>query len=91
MTESVKAIVSAAVILVVEVAGICGVTLDTDLVTQVVSAIAIVAVTAYGIWKNHNFTSAAVEAQTVLYALKNGVDMDAGCDERRDEEDEQVD
>lgn len=81
MSETTKAIVSAVCVLVVEVAGICGVALDGDTVTQVVSAVAVIAVTVYSIWKNHNFTAAATQAQGLLDALKAGVGDDYRDDE----------
>lgn len=90
MSERVKAIVSAAVVIAVEVAGICGVTLDSDTVTQVVSTVVIIAVTVYGIWKNHNFTGAAAAAQALLDGIKAGVDMTAEADDRKGDGDEGV-
>lgn len=72
MNEQVKAVIGAIVVLVVEIAGICGVALDTDTVTQVVSAAAILVAAALSIWKNFNFTEAAGKAQEYLDALKSG-------------------
>ena len=45
-----------------------GVTADT--VYSVVSTVAMVIAWGYGLWKNHNFTAAACEAQGVLDQLK---------------------
>lgn len=90
MSERAKAIVSAVVVLVVEAAGLAGVTLDTDTVTQVASAAAVLLVTVYSIWKNHNFTSAAATAQALLDGIKAGVDMAAEADGRKDDGDEAV-
>lgn len=45
-----------------------GVTADT--VYSVVSTAAMVIAWGYGLWKNHNFTAAACEAQGVLDQLK---------------------
>lgn len=81
MTERTKAIVSAIVVLVVEAAGLAGVTLDSDTVTQVASAAVVIVVTIYSIWKNHNFTDAAIQAQGALDALKAEVSDDFREDE----------
>lgn len=42
----------------------------TDSIYTVVSTIAMVVAWGYGLWKNHNFTAAACEAQGVLDQLK---------------------
>ena len=43
---------------------------SSDTVYSVVSTVAMVIAWGYGLWKNHNFTAAACEAQGVLDQLK---------------------
>jgi uncharacterized membrane protein len=69
-TETVKAVISAAVVFVCAIAGALGFDLSTDTVWQVVSAVVFVAAVGYGIWKNHNFTTAAQEGQQLVDELK---------------------
>lgn len=60
-----------------------GVTADT--VYSVVSTVAMVVAWGYGLWKNHNFTAAACEAQGVLDQLKgktqDNIVVEAGEDD----------
>lgn len=60
-----------------------GVTADT--VYSVVSTAAMVIAWGYGLWKNHNFTAAACEAQGVLDQLKgktqDNIVVEAGEDD----------
>lgn len=60
-----------------------GVTADT--VYSVVSTVAMVIAWGYGLWKNHNFTAAACEAQGVLDQLKgktqDNIVVEAGEDD----------
>ena len=70
MDERTKAIASAAVILIVNIAGLFGITLDSNNVTQVTIGIIMLITIIYGIWKNHNFTSEAQKAQIYLNDLK---------------------
>ena len=70
--EQVKAIVSAIVVIMVQCAAMFGISLDGDAVQTVVSAVVLLATTVYAIWKNHNFTTEACEAQKVLDELKEG-------------------
>lgn len=65
-----ESIVSAVVTLVVTIAGLFGCNLSTDVVTSIVSITAVVVAFVYAIWKNHNFTDAAITAQGVLNDLK---------------------
>lgn len=71
MNERTKAIVSACVVLVVQVAGYFGLTLDAGMVQDGIIIICMIATCAYGIWKNHNFTEAAADAQRYLDALRH--------------------
>ena len=63
-----------------------GVTADT--VYMVVSTVVMVIAWAYGIWKNHNFTAAAYEAQGVLDQLKGNAEDNVET-ENMEEENEQ--
>ena len=70
MDEKTKAVVSAAILLVVNVAALFGASLDLGLVQNVVFGLITIVSTLYGIWKNHNFTPEAEQAQEYLDALK---------------------
>lgn len=72
MNERVKAIISAAVIIVVNVAALCNFAVDQNLVAKVLFGIADIAATIWAIWKNHNFTLEAAQAQGYLNNLKDG-------------------
>ena len=74
MDERTKAVISAAIILAVNVAALFGVQLDADLVHKVVFGIISIVSTIYGVWKNHNFTAEAAKAQAYLDTLKEGRD-----------------
>lgn len=74
MDEKKKAVISAAIILAVNVAALFGVQLDADLVHKVVFGVISIATTIYGVWKNHNFTTEAAKAQAYLDMLKEGYD-----------------
>lgn len=67
-----QSIISAVVVIVVQVAALYGQTLDPDTVTSVITVIAAVAVMCWALWKNHNFTTAAQEAEKFLKELKSG-------------------
>ena len=60
-----------------------GVTADT--VYSVVSTAAMVIAWGYGLWKNHNFTAAACEAQGVLDQLKGKTQDNIVVEEDEDE------
>lgn len=68
----VQSIVSAVVVLVVNLCALLGVAVDADSVTCAVSAVAVIVATAWAFWKNHNFTEAAQQAQRTLEELKGG-------------------
>ena len=70
MDERTKAIVSAAILLVVNVAMLFGASLDLGLVQNVVFGAISIGTTLYAAWKNHNFTPEAAQAQSVLDGLK---------------------
>lgn len=71
-TETIKACVSALGVLIVATAGALGFDIDEGVVQNGLSAITFFAALLWGIWKNHNFTKAAQEAQKVCDALKAG-------------------
>lgn len=68
--ETIKAIVSALVIIIVNVGISCGIDIDGDMLTNVMCAIVLIGVTFAGIWKNHNFTKAAQKGQEVVDYIK---------------------
>lgn len=72
MSERAKAIVSAIVVLAVNVAAMLGYDLDPDITQQVILIFVMLAATGWALWKNHNFTDAAAEAQRYLDELKSG-------------------
>ena len=77
LTERQKAIVSAIVLLSVNLASLFGMTLDGEKVLQIVCAIATVAATLWACYKNHNVSPEAAKAQEYLNELKakrKGVD-----------------
>lgn len=71
MDEKVKAAISAAVLLAVNLLALFGVTLNLGMVQDVVFGVITIVATIYAAWKNHNFTPEAVEAQKVLDNLKS--------------------
>ena len=71
MDERTKAVVSAAIVLAVNIASLFGATLDLGMVQNVVFGIISIASTIYAIWKNHNFTDEAIDAQDYLNELKS--------------------
>lgn len=73
MNETLKATISAAILVIANVAlYVFGVQLDIDTMTQVAFSVAIAIVTTYGAWKNHNFTKAAQGGQQLTDLLKDG-------------------
>lgn len=70
MDEHTKAVISAAIVLSVNIAALFGVSLDQGLVANVVFGGISIAATIYAAWKNHNFTEEAAKAQEYLDSLK---------------------
>lgn len=70
--ESMKALVSAFMVIACAIAGALGIDLDADALQNVLSAVLLLASTIYAIWKNHNFTLAAQKGQQVTDAIKSG-------------------
>ena len=71
--EQIKSLLSMGGILVVTIAGLFGISLDESTGETIAMGVAIVALVAYGCWKNHNLTAAAVLGQKVLDAVKQEV------------------
>jgi uncharacterized membrane protein len=71
MDERVKAIISAAAVLIVNGVSFWGISLDVNELTNALFAIAMLVSTVWGIWKNHNFTVAAQQGQLVTNRIKN--------------------
>lgn len=80
MSERTKALVSIAALIIVQIAALVGVQMDTDAVVEVMSSLVVVCATIYAAWKNHNFTDEAAAAQSVLDSLKNGDPGEGGSD-----------
>ena len=70
MNERTKAIVSAIVIVAVNVAALLNFDLDGDAMSNALFGLAAFISWACAIWKNHNFTDEAAEAQHYLDNLK---------------------
>ena len=71
MDERIKAIISAAVVIIVNVAALCGFDLGDGMNLQnALLAIAALISWVWALWKNHNFTDAAAEGQKVVDAIK---------------------
>lgn len=70
MDERTKAIISAIVILAVNIAAMFGVSLDANVWFSGLCAIVMLVTNIYAIWKNHNFTPEAAQAQAYLNELK---------------------
>lgn len=68
--ETITATISAASIVIVNVAALMGFSMSGDEVSQFLSAFVMIAATLWGIWKNHNFTRKAQAAQLYLAKLK---------------------
>lgn len=71
-TETIKAVMSASVVLIVAGASLFGFDLDAGVVQNALSIVAFFVAFAWAIWKNHNFTKAAQIAQAVLKKIKAG-------------------
>ena len=66
-----QSIAAAITVIVMAVLGIAGVNVSEELVTDVASAFITLAAFAVAIWKNYNFTDAALKGQAVINAEKN--------------------
>ena len=70
MNEKTKAIISAIVVLIANLAALWGVSIDQGVWVNGLCAIVMLISSIWAIWKNHNFTQEAAEAQIVLNDLK---------------------
>lgn len=68
--QTIKAAVSAIVVVAVSVFSAFGIDIDGDALTNVICAVLLVASTIYGVWRNHNFTKAAQEGQKLVDEIK---------------------
>lgn len=71
--EQVTSLLRGLAILLVSIAGMFGLAIDEETAQLIVIGVAMVAIIAYGLWKNHNITAAAALAQRVLDLLKKDV------------------
>lgn len=71
--EQVTSIIRALGIIIVMIAGMFGLHLDEETGQVIAIGVAMVALLAYSLWKNHNITPAAALAQRVLDLLKEQV------------------
>ena len=63
MNEKTKAIISAIVVLIANLAALWGVSIDQGVWVNGLCAIVMLISSIWAIWKNHNFTQEAAEAQ----------------------------
>lgn len=68
--QTIKAVVSAIVVIAVSVFSAFGIDIDGDMLTNIICAVILVGATIYGVWKNHNFTQAAQEGQKLIDEIK---------------------
>lgn len=71
MDERAKAVISAVVVLVANVAALWGVSIDQGVWVNGLCAVVTLAASVWAIWKNHNFTRAAQQGQLVTNRLKD--------------------
>ncbi|MBQ9003050.1 MAG: hypothetical protein IJ087_14450 [Eggerthellaceae bacterium] len=71
MDERAKAIISAIVVLVANLAALWGVSIDQGVWINGLCAIVTLAASIWAIWKNHNFSEEAQQGQLVTNQLKN--------------------
>jgi hypothetical protein len=70
--ERIKAIISAAIILIINVATMFNISLDQDIMIKAMFSLVDLVAMIWAIWKNHNFTTEAIQAQGYLNNLKEG-------------------
>ena len=71
MDERTKAIISAIVVLVANIAALWGVSIDQGVWVNGLCAIVMLVSSIWAIWKNHNFSFAAQQGQLVTNTIKN--------------------
>ena len=69
-TQTIKAIISTILVIVVSLFGALGIDVDGAAVENVLYAAIFLVSTFYGCWRNHNFTKAAQEGQKLIDELK---------------------
>ena len=72
MDERTKAILSAIIVIVVNVAALLNISIDQDILVKALFGGADLIAMIWAIWKNHNFTLEAAQAQAYLNNLKKG-------------------
>ena len=70
MDERTKAIISAIVVLVANIAALWGVSIDQGVWINGLCAIVMLVSSIWAIWKNHNFTFASQQGQIVTDEIK---------------------
>ena len=70
MEEKTKAIISAIVVLIANLAALWGVSIDQGVWVNGLCAIVMLVSSIWAIWKNHNFTFAARQGQLVTNRIK---------------------
>lgn len=70
--ETIKAIVSMAVVVLVQVSAFFGVAMEEETMTQAIFALVGLVSAIVAAWRNHNFTKAAQVGQKVTDAIKAG-------------------
>ena len=81
MDERTKATISAIVVLAANIAAMYGIGVDTEMWVNGLCAVVALAFDVYAIWKNHNFTPEAAQAQEYLDGLKAAKHATADGDE----------
>jgi hypothetical protein len=71
MEEKTKAIISAIVVLIANLAALWGVSIDQGVWVNGLCAVVMLVSSIWAIWKNHNFTKEAQQGQLVTNQLKN--------------------
>ena len=72
MDERIKAIISAGIIIIVNVLALFNIAINPDIIAKAAFGVAELIATIWAIWKNHNFTLEAAQAQGYLNNLKSG-------------------
>lgn len=72
MNERTKAFISAAVLVIVDLAAVLGYQLDPTTVTAWVTPIVSVALLVYAAWKDHPFTKAGAAGHALTKSIKDG-------------------
>lgn len=91
-TKTIVSVIVQLIVAINEVLMAFGVTqfenVTTDTVYAIVSTVVMLVAWGYGIWKNHNFTPAACEAQGILDQMKGKTQDNIVVEDVRGEDDE---